>query len=237
MNGDVAHAIANVGALRGHESLLWRPVLELIPISGASISTIAKFLGSETVAASDNVAARIDELQFDLGEGPCWEAMRTAQPVLAPKIRNYPSSAWPAFSDAIADVQVEALFAFPLVFGPLRLGAMDLYSSIPVELSDAETAQGSALADAISRVVLERAIRLSRKSTYADEVTPFSRRLVHQATGMVLAQLDIDAEDAQLLIQAHAYSTGRTVREVAEDILERTLDFSRQLDGIGTSDE
>src|ERR1700709_2823305 len=102
MNDDVTNAIDEVGRMFGQESDLWRPVMGGFPVSGASISTIADYIGTETVAASDAVAARIDELQFDLGEGPCWEALRSAEPVMLPEIRTKPSSSWPACSDAIA---------------------------------------------------------------------------------------------------------------------------------------
>jgi hypothetical protein len=37
-----------------------------------------------------------------------------------------------------------------------------------------------------------------------------SRREIHQATGMVLAQLNIAVDDAALLLRAHAFASGRT---------------------------
>jgi hypothetical protein len=236
MSDEVSNAIDEVRSLSGQESDLWRPVLDLLPVSGASISTIADYIGTETVAASDAIAARIDELQFDLGEGPCWEALRSAQPVLEPEIRTRPKHAWPAFSDAIAEVEVGALFAFPLIFGPLKLGAMDLYTESPSQLSVEQTSDGTALAAEISRIVLSRAVRLSSTAAEADD-SLYSRRVVHQATGVVIAQLDIGAEDARLLIHAHAFATERTVRDVADDILQRTLDFSKRHNSIGSSDD
>jgi hypothetical protein len=53
-----------------------------------------------------------------------------------------------------------------------------------------------------------------------------SRREVHQATGMVLAQTGRSATDALLLMRAHAFSQGRTVRDVALDVVSRRLDFT-----------
>jgi len=47
----------------------------------------------------------------------------------------------------------------------------------------------------------------------------------HQATGMVHAQMNISASDAALLLRAHAFSTGTSVREVASDIVARRIDF------------
>ena len=43
---------------------------------------------------------------------------------------------------------------------------------------------------------------------------------------MVLAQLGISAEDARLVIQAHAFANDRSMMEVARDVLERRIDFS-----------
>jgi GAF domain/ANTAR domain len=237
MSGNFSDAVDFLSQLSGRESELWRPVLEVIPVEGAAISTIADFLGTETVAASSPLAARLDELQFDLGEGPCWDAMEQGRPVLESNLRANPNGNWPAFSRAISAEDVGAIFAFPLVFGSLKLGAMDLYSGDPRELSAREERQTGILASVISRMVLDRAIRRADQPDLTGPEDQFSRRLIHQATGMVLAQLGISAEDARLLIQGHAFAGGRSMRQIAEEILERRLDFSQQTGGIASSDE
>ena len=61
---------------------------------------------------------------------------------------------------------------------------------------------------------------------------PLSRRVVHQATGVVLAQLELSPEDAQLVIQGQAFATGRTMADVAEDVVAGRLRFTRQDDRI-----
>lgn len=223
--------------MTGRESDLWRPVLHALPLDGAAISTLTEFLGNETVSASGPLAARLDELQFDLGEGPCWDAMRTGKPVLEPDVKSQPNGSWMAFSQAIAGHDVGAIYAFPLAFGPLKLGAMDLYSGAPRALSSREERQGSILAGLISRIVLDRAIRRADEPDLLGAEDQFSRRLIHQATGMVLAQLAISAEDARLLIQGHAFARNTSMREIAEEILERRLDFSSQRDGFESSDD
>jgi hypothetical protein len=59
---------------------------------------------------------------------------------------------------------------------------------------------------------------------YRDESPhPHSRRVIHQATGMVLAQLDLSAADARLVIEGHAFATGATVMDVAQRIVDRDL--------------
>jgi len=53
---------------------------------------------------------------------------------------------------------------------------------------------------------------------------------------MVLAQLGISADDARMVIQAHAFTSDRSMMEVARDVLDRRIDFSAlDEDGRNTS--
>ncbi|WEO78295.1 GAF and ANTAR domain-containing protein [Cryobacterium sp. SO2] len=207
----------------GSISDLARPFLRFLPVSGVSISTFGSFLGAETVSATDARAGRVDELQFDLGEGPCWDALTKRQPVLEPDLATRSNGSWPAFSNAIRGEDIGAIFAFPLVFGPLEIGAVDLYSVNPVSLTLKQQQQTLALAAIVSRVLLRRAIS---EEELPPDTTTFSRRLIHQATGMVLAQLGTTAEDAHLIIQARAFADNRPMREIAHDVIERRIRFT-----------
>jgi hypothetical protein len=208
---------------------LSEPFLRVFPVSGASVSTVGDFLGSETISASDDQAARLDELQFDLGEGPCWSAVRTARPVLEPDLRN-PQNHWPAFTAAVVDLDVRSMFAFPLLVGSLRLGAIDFYSRQGVQLDREQVRQAGTMADIVSRHVLRRAV--AEIGIGDERTTPYSRRLIHQATGIVLAQLDLTAEEARLVVQGHAFSSERPMMDVARDVIDGRLSFSRRPEGI-----
>jgi hypothetical protein len=203
---------------------LCEPFLSVLPVTGASVSILGP--NQSTVDSSDATAAWIDELQFDLGEGPCWDAMANRRPVLRADLGSAERREWPMFSEAILDSDrgsaVAALYAFPMVLGSLELGAVDLYSTSSAPLTESEVADATELAGLATWQVLRH---LLADSTL-DEPIPSSRREVHQATGMVLVQLGVGAQEAELLIRAHAFSTGRSVAEVANDIVERRLDFA-----------
>ena len=202
------------------------PFVELFRVTGTSVSTIGDLLGSQTVAATDSLAARIDEVQFDLGEGPCWDAIGSGAPILEPDFHTRESKDWPAFSAAIANDPVASLFAFPMLIGPLKVGAVDLYAASPMSLGDVECRRAAVMADIVGRRVLEAALSDTAEEYREDTSNPFSRRLVHQDTGMVLAQLGLSADDAVLVMQAHAFGTGLSMMDVAHRILDGELDFS-----------
>ncbi|MBC7724519.1 MAG: GAF and ANTAR domain-containing protein [Burkholderiaceae bacterium] len=196
--------------------------------TGASVSVLASRNSQSTICASDEVAARLDELQFDLGVGPCWQSLSTRQPVIAPRLRTDEYSAWPIFTQALHNendqLNVAAIFAFPLVVGSLDIGAVDLYSVTEGSPSAAQITGAMELAGVTAWEVLRRI--LADGDGTDDPIGDMSRREVHQATGMVLAQLGISAQDAALLLRAHAFATARSVREVAGDVVARRIDFS-----------
>ena len=53
------------------------------------------------------------------------------------------------------------------------------------------------------------------------------RFVVHQASGMVAAQSSVPVDEALALIRAHAFVAGRSVTDVARDVVERRLRIER----------
>jgi hypothetical protein len=184
------------------------------------VATFGTFAGNETISITDNRAARIDQLQFDLNEGPCWDALQQNQPVAEPDVRNHPTNRWPAFLPAAADDGVGALFAIPLRFGPFLLGAVDVYARGPLHVPAAEATAAVTLADAVSRRILHRLI--TRRDNYTP-IRQLQRRSVHQAAGIVLAHLGLTPTDAYLLIQGHAATRNETTADTADQILTGEL--------------
>ncbi|WP_440710200.1 GAF and ANTAR domain-containing protein [Herbiconiux sp. YIM B11900] len=207
--------------VRPSHTHLCEPFIESLLIDRAALMTLGTPFDVETISTSDDRAAELSELQLDAGEGPCWDAYSTATAVLAPDLASVPSSTWPVISSALSALDVRAVYSLPLAIGTLKIGAVDLYADTPDTLSADDLARAWKLAASASADVLSQA--LERRGDDASEDGPYSRREVHQATGMVIAQMRVSAEDALLLIRAHAFASGRTVRETAADITTRRI--------------
>src|SRR3954468_20023375 len=81
-------------------------VVESLGITGAGMSMATENGIREVVSSTNDVAARIEELQLTLGEGPCIDAVRTGAPVLVPDIdkpQDVAVDRWPAFLTAAAE--------------------------------------------------------------------------------------------------------------------------------------
>ena len=203
-------------------------IVRVLPISGASVATVGGPLGSETVSASDELAAHLDELQFDFDEGPCWDAVATGAPVSEPELAQV-GSRWPNFGPAAAESGVASIYAFPLKVGAVSVGAIDLYSRTPLDLTAADRRRALGMSDVIARRVLINALHGAAPE---EDIGMHSRRIIHQATGMVLAQLDVSADDAIVIIQSHAYGGGRSMKDLARGIIDGEVRFTRGPTGI-----
>lgn len=117
-----------------------RACVALLPVDGASTSVISGTRHPETLFASDEVMARVESVQFTLGEGPCFEAFTTRRPVLVPDLRRALAERWPTFASEIADQPIGAIFASPIQSGAITIGAMDMYRRDAGLLTTAELA-------------------------------------------------------------------------------------------------
>ncbi|GAB2602975.1 GAF and ANTAR domain-containing protein [Kribbella endophytica] len=171
-----------------------------------------------TLTATDDIAARLEDLQDVLGEGPGPTAYRTGEITIADLSSG--SSQWPLFIEAAGNIP-GVLYAVPMRPGGTVLGVLSVHYPSATDLPSAVQAQF--LADAIGAALLKDSPSNEsdwRGSTWA------SRSEIHQATGMVVAQLRISPEDALALLRAHAFSHNLTLPEIAEQILHRRLRFS-----------
>jgi hypothetical protein len=193
---------------------------------GVSVMTDDTFSGG-TVAASDLVSRRLDELQFTLGEGPCIDAYSWRRPVLEPDLSAHGSNRWPGYAAAAQDEGVRAVFAFPLQIGTARAGAMDVYRSEPGSLTQGALSQALTFADIAMRLLLD-----SQSPTEAGIGTDLDDALAHrlevyQAQGMVMVDLGVSLDEAMARMRAHAYAHDRGLTDVARDIVGGSLRLSR----------
>lgn len=204
---------------------LCRPFLNSLHVSGASVTVITSSGTPSSLCASDWVAARLDELQFELGEGPQWSAARSGHLVMIPDVASESHDDWPVFGAALGELPVGALFCVPIRMGAVTLGVATLHSATPRRLSPDEQTTALAIGSAIAGAAAHEAISSAADDAHAEstESSPVFRREVHQATGILIVQLNATATLAYARLQAYAFANGRTVQAVAHDLVTGAL--------------
>ena len=203
--------------------------LPLAGVDAAAISLIDAGESRGTFGASDSAARLLDSLQFTAGEGPCLQAAHTMRPVLVPDLQAQDEPRWPAFKDAAQRAGVRAVFAFPIRVGMIGLGALDLFRSVAGPLSAEQHRDALTVADGAAQILLDL-VDQSSTATERDnplaqwaQVASLSRIEVYQATGMIMAQLDLSPAAALVRLRAHAFANELTASEVAQLITSRRL--------------
>ncbi|WP_370617139.1 GAF and ANTAR domain-containing protein [Mumia qirimensis] len=194
---------------------------KLVGADGAAITIAYLSDARTTVCATDEVISGLESLQEVLGEGPGPDAARTSEAVVA-DIDG--SSRWPMLAQAV-DEQFGPLrlHAIPLDAGDGLLGVVTFYTPIGADL--AEPAENAVfLVNAAGPALAADSADHSLDD--GDDDPWSSRAVVHQATGMIMAQLRVPPGDALALLRGHAYALETDVADVAERVIDRSINFS-----------
>jgi hypothetical protein len=199
--------------------------VQLAAVTGAALSILTEGRYSATVCVSDDVAGRLEELHVTLGDGPGLDAHRSGLPVGEADLADASPDRWPPFTQAALEAGARAVFAFPLRIGGIRVGILDLYRTTPGPLSTTAFGDAVTLAHLGAQAVIALSAQAPPDGFPGDLADARLRAEVHQATGMISAQLDVGIEEAFVRLQAHAYATGRRIGEVGDDVVGRRLRF------------
>lgn len=203
--------------------------LEPVGVDGGGVTLATRTGHRATVCWTDPVSSRIEELQFVLGEGPCVDATSNRSPVLVADVldrREGVQDRWPGFLEQASAAGVRAVFAFPLRFGAVALGAMDFYRAVPGPLSTGQVRAALLAADAAALLLLDYAT--DQRHLDAPETETALHFSVHRAAGMVMVQLGSTIEHALVRLRGVAFAQGRPIDAVAADVVNGRLRFDQE---------
>lgn len=206
---------------------------EVVGMSGAGIMLMSGDVPRGSVCTTNAVSSLIEELQYTLGEGPCVDAYNQDRPVAEP---DPAEPRWLAFTAAAVHAGARAVFGFPLQVGAVRLGALNLYRDQPGPLTDDQHADALVVADLAAQAVLVMQTSAEPgKLAAALEAGGDFQYVVHQASGMVAAQLDVSVGQTLVRLRAYAFANDVHLTEVARAVVGRTLRFDVLTDALGTT--
>ena len=200
-----------------------RSATRLLVMNGASVVLMDQ--GTvPSVAGAYGVSATVQDLEFTLGEGPASDAYTEGRPVLVDDLSSF-SSRWPQFTRAVAETEVRSVYALPLQLGAIKLGVLVLYRAQPGVLEGEKLSAALMVAEVVTDQLLAlQAGVASEALAWGLEVDDY-RAVVHQATGMISAQLDCAVGDALVRLRGHAFATDRPIDQVAVDVVTGELRF------------
>ncbi|MFE4855953.1 ANTAR domain-containing protein [Streptomyces sp. NPDC056670] len=220
----------------GDGSVLAASCARALDADGVSVSLLVgadRGMEPEPLWRSPGIAADFEELQFTLGMGPGLDAARSGTAVVAPDLAAVRADRWPGLPAEALRIGVAGACCFPLGLGAIRMGVLSVVSSRASDtVPEQPFADALALAAALTGLLLERdGSAQAASGTVTGAPGELHRAVVHQATGMVSAQLEVSLAEALLRLRAFAFSRDLPLGDVAGDVVARRLRFSDDMDG------
>ncbi len=175
-------------------------------------------------SAFDGLAGSAQDREFMVGEGPGIDAFHQGRVVVVDDVDDA-RDRWPRFVDSVAALGVRAVYALPLQVGGVKFGVLVLYRNRCGPLAATEISDVLTIAEASTAMILDMQAGVASESlAWSLEIDDF-RIGVHQATGMISVQLGCGVEEALVRLRAHCFATGRSVNDVAADVVAGAVRF------------
>ena len=224
----IVAAVTDPGAAVGIGELmrrLCRFAVDEMALSGCALVLMSSRESGRVLADAGPRAGTITRLQAELGEGPCLQAYSSGVPVLLPDLAaEEAANRWPAFAAAALAAGLHSEFSLPLGGGRNGIGTLDLCRDTPGMLSDDQLSDALAAADIARDAVLSGQYAPGGLEDLL-AAAGIDRLVVHQATGMIAAQLDDTMPNALARLRAAAFTSGRSIYDLAQDVVERRVRF------------
>jgi hypothetical protein len=256
--GPVSQAMLAIARDVGDDRVLARSICRAcvtgLEVDGAALSLLTTTVARHTMHATDPTAQLLEELQFSLDEGICIEAARAGFPVVIEDMHhNGHQDRWPLFASAVLEqTPIRALWAFPLRWGTANLGVLDLYRRTPGGLDLEQYRDVLAAVDTAALMMLTLRTDPTHPAGPTDltgsggggvsdlgdgrvadgwlDSMVAGRAEVHQATGMVIAQLGVNSTDALARLRARAFAEQRLLIDIARDVVAGRVSFTPEQD-------
>jgi hypothetical protein len=202
-----------------------RACADALPVDGAGLSLHAGAL-HVPIGASGAPAAQAERLQFTFGDGPCLRASDDGRAIaFAPRDieRNWPE----LYASLMADSPYRGVLSVPL---PEPLGptvVLDLWvretAALPLLDRGEVDAVVTRVTQELARDLVEGARIPAADSAWLEGDEAVRRSGTWQAVGVVSMALLVDTPDALEIVRAAAIASGRSVDDVAADLLSGRL--------------
>ena len=189
--------------------------VEVLPeVSHASITVKHPDGRLETFAPTHDLLLGLDAAQYDLHEGPCYEAAADTVHVTAPELATDPR--FPRYAPLAVAAGIHAQAGIRLFEVRGGTGALNLYSEQPGAFADL---------GALGQLFTHQsamALAYARQITQLQEAVT-TRQLIGQAVGVTMERFKLDEARAFGFLARLSQDSNIKLRDVAARLLEETV--------------
>ncbi|MFD4528293.1 GAF and ANTAR domain-containing protein [Streptomyces sp. NPDC058470] len=217
---DLTALLLTTRTLEAFLTTLAETVLDISPGCNGCGITLEREGHLLTVTSSGRSARQLDEEQYGQNDGPCLQALRTAQEI---SVQDTPTDRrWGEFPAYAAANGARSSLSLPIAARTRTPGAINLYAFAPDAFADADrTVLRAIAAQATGAIALAQ--RLADAPAFNDELQTVlaTRALIDRATGITMARHDCAYDEALAFLKGTARRHGSTLRAVSATLVRQ----------------
>ncbi|MGH3828402.1 MAG: GAF and ANTAR domain-containing protein [Pseudonocardiaceae bacterium] len=174
-----------------------------------------------TVAAADELASQLDEQQYELGEGPCLQALASGEVVTAPDLGA--ESRWGDYPGIAMSHGILAVHSVPLIVEGKPVGVLNSYARHANAFRALDRKLLGLLAGQAA-IAVTAALRHYDEVTLSDHLRSAltSRSVIDQAIGIIMAHQRGTSQQAFATLRTLSQRRNIKLRIVAAELVETT---------------
>jgi len=170
-----------------------------------------------TAASTDDIARRIDQIELEVGEGPCVDAIISEAYQHDADLTDS-RTPWPRFTERIVtETPVRSAIGYRLLLEGDKVGALNLFSDTPGGLTAASADVGAVIASFASVALM--AIRAREEAATLRQGLQ-SNREIGKAVGLLMAAHHISGDKAFELLRSTSQELNMKLTHVASQVIE-----------------
>jgi transcriptional regulator with GAF, ATPase, and Fis domain len=178
-------------------------------------------------AWSNDLVRDIETMEYELGEGPCVDAIWD-QPVFESVDLRDHFAHWPKFAPKAVEAGIHSMLGFRLFVEEDTLGALDVYGYQRGAFDEVSRAMALVLASHAALALRGAQVHQHDLDTVASlHEALVARDVIGQAKGIIMATRDVDADAAFALLAKTSQRRNIKLRNIAEEVA-RTRSFPRE---------
>ena len=169
-----------------------------------------------TLAASNELAAVVDSIEYETGEGPCLDAIEHDDITIANDLAN--DERWPKFVErTVRETPVRSMFGARVFLGGQDRGALNFYAAGVQSFDELDVGIGATLS-LIASIALRHGIEQRRRENL--EIALESSRVIGMAMGILMSSKLLTADQAFDALRRVSQDSNRKLRDVALQVTE-----------------
>jgi GAF domain-containing protein len=194
--------------------------VDVLDVAAAGLMLADGSSDLQVMVATSERAKLLELFQIQHDEGPCLDSYRTGE-VVVEEVLDGRNERWPRFAAAAEGAGFTSVFAVPMQVDGRVVGGLNLFGTSEQPgptMTTARVAQAMAKVAAVAiekdQVSRDRATLIVQLETALE-----SRVAIEQAKGILSSRLDIDLNDAFVLLRQRARNARRLLRDVAAEVV------------------